>query len=68
MAAPRGVSPLPDRSASEPCPVSEDELAALKAEITQLRRQASLPPSLLEAVLREAALRERCCLTALPEE
>ena len=76
MAAPRGVSPLPDRSASEPCPVSENELAALKAEITQLRRQASFPPSRQEAVLREAALREaalreaerRCLLTALPEE
>ena len=68
MAAPRGVSPLPDRAASEPCPVSEDELAALKAEITQLRRRASAPPSLEVAVLREAALREKCGLTELPEE
>ena len=68
MAAPRGVSPLPRRAASHPCPESDFEFAALKAEITQLRRQASAPPSLEVAVWRELALREKCCLTALPED
>ena len=43
------------------------ENAALKAENAKLRRQASASRREV-AVWRELALREKCCLTALPEE
>ena len=67
MAAPRGVSPLPRRATSDPCTKPETEIAALRAEVAKLIRQASASRREV-AVWREAALRERCCLTALPEE
>ena len=58
MAAPRGgVSPM------EP----ESEVAALRAEVAKLRRQLSAKNRDV-AVWRELALREKCCLTALPPE
>ena len=67
MAAPRGVSPLPRRATSDPCTKPETEIAALRAEVAKLRRQASASRREV-AVWRELALREKCCLTALPEE
>ena len=45
----------------------ESEVAALRAEVAKLRRQASASRREV-AVWRELALREKCCLTALPEE
>ena len=45
----------------------ESEVAALKAEVAKLRRQLSAKNRDV-AVWREAALREKCCLTELPEE
>ena len=67
MAAPRGVSPLPRRAASDPCTKPESEIAALRAENAKLRRQASASRREV-AVWRELALREKCCLTELPAE
>ena len=45
----------------------EAENAALRAEVAKLRRQASASRREV-AVWRELALREKCCLTALPED
>ena len=45
----------------------EAENAALRAEVAKLRRQASANRREV-AVWRELALREKCCLTALPED
>ena len=67
MAAPRGVSPLPRRATSDPCTKPETEIAALRAEVAKLRRQASASRREV-AVWRELALREKCCLTELPAE
>ena len=45
----------------------ESEIAALRAEVAKLRRQASASRREV-AIWREAALREKCCLTELPPE
>ena len=45
----------------------ESEIAALRAEVAKLRRQASASRWEV-AVWRELALREKCCLTELPAE
>ena len=45
----------------------ESEVAALRAEVAKLRRQLSAKNRDV-AVWRELALREKCCLTALPED